>query len=408
MAIEQRVPGKLLLILSFVGFIALGLPDAVIGVAWPAIRGYFQLPQDALGPLFITVTVGSVIASSATGIILARMGIGDLLAASCAITAVALFGYTIAPSWAVMVTLGLLTGFGAGAIDAAINTHAATRYSARLVNVLHAFYGLGAAAGPALMTAVITAKRDWQLGYQIIVGVEIVLAVAFVFSRKQWPPPVTHHEEHHRPARLWETLRLGQVQLSLLVFFIYTGCEAAAGAWVFSLLYEARDIATASAGTAVTLYWGGLFASRLGYAFLPSNVSPDTVIKICIITALAGILTLTLALHPLVDATAIAVLGFASGPIFPSLIATTPARVGPRHTANTVGLQVSVAAIGLAGLPALCGLVAQDWGLESIPKLLTACWAALLATYLALRRTEKGDRFIFPDGTAAENGRGGE
>jgi fucose permease len=374
----------LLLILSFVGFIALGLPDAVIGVAWPALRTYFDLHQDALGPLFMTVTVGSVMASTATGAILSRIGIGHLLALSCAITAISLFGYTIAPSWTVLVTLGLITGFGAGAIDAAINTHAATRYSARLVNVLHAFYGVGAAAGPALMTAVLTTGKDWQLGYRIIVGIEIVLAVAFILSRKRWPAPVATHEEHHRPARLMETLRLGKVQLSLLVFLIYTGCEAAAGAWVFSLLYEARDIATAAAGTAVTLYWGGLFASRLGYAFLPTNARPDAVIRICIVAALVGVLTLALNLHPMVDTVAIALMGFAAGPIFPSMISMTPARVGPRHTANTVGLQISIAAVGLAALPALCGLAAQHAGLEFIPILLTACWSVLLVAYLAL------------------------
>ncbi|MDY6948795.1 MAG: MFS transporter [Pseudomonadota bacterium] len=374
----------LLLVLSFVGFIALGLPDAVIGVAWPALRTYFELPQDALGPLFITVTVGSVMASTATGAILSRIGVGDLLAVSCAITAIALFGYTIAPSWLVLVALGLLTGCGAGAIDAAINTHAATRYSARLVNVLHAFYGVGAAAGPALMTAVLTSGQQWQLGYRIIVGVEIVLAVAFVLSRKRWPPPMAAHEEQHRPARLLETLRLGKVQLSLVVFLVYTGCEAAAGAWVFSLLYEARDIATAAAGTAVTLYWGGLFASRLGYAFLPANARPDAVVRLCIITALGGVLLLALKLHPSVDTIAIATMGFAAGPIFPSMIAMTPARVGPRHTANTVGLQISIAAVGLAALPAACGVVAQHLGLELIPILLSACWSILLAAYLAL------------------------
>ncbi|HEY0939384.1 MAG TPA: MFS transporter [Steroidobacter sp.] len=379
---------KLLLALSFVGFIALGLPDAVIGVAWPALRAHFDLNQDALGALFITATVGSVMASMATGAILSRIGIGELLTISCVITALSLFGYTIAPSWIVLVTLGLMTGFGAGAIDAAINTYAATSYSARLVNVLHAFYGVGAAAGPALMTAVLAAGQDWQLGYRIIVGVEIALAIAFVLSRKQWPPPVVHHEEHRRPARLVETLRLGKVQLSLLVFFLYTGCEAAAGAWVFSLLFESRDIATAAAGTAVTLYWGGLFASRLGYAFLPAATSPDAVIRLCLIAALGGVVTLALNLHPLVDTVAISLMGFAAGPIFPSLIATTPARVGPRHTANTVGFQISIAAVGLAVLPALCGLVAQHLGLELVPILLTVCWSILLAAYLALRRSD--------------------
>lgn len=380
-------PRTLLLVLSFVGFIALGLPDAVIGVAWPKIREYFQLPQDALGPLFVTATVGSVIASMATGVILRRLSIGGLLALSCAITAISLFSYTIAPSWIVLVSLGLLTGFGAGSIDAAINTHAATRYSARLVNVLHAFYGVGAAAGPALMTAVLTADREWQLGYRIIVAIELVLAVAFVLSRGHWPPPTPAHEEQHRSAQFLQTLRLGKVQLSMLVFLFYTGCEAAAGAWIFSLLYEARDIATASAGTAVSLYWGGLFASRLGYAILPADVSPDRVVKLCIMTALGGMLVLALNMHSLIDSVAIALVGFASGPIFPSLIATTPARVGPQHTANTVGLQISMGAVGLATLPAMCGLIAQHWGLELIPLFLMMSWCVVLAAYLALRRT---------------------
>jgi len=379
----------LLLALSFVGFIALGLPDAVIGVAWPALRTHFDLHQDALGPLFITVTVGSVCASTATAIILRRLGIGALLAASCALTAFSLFGYTLAPSWSVMVAMGLLTGFGAGAIDAAINTHAAVRYSARLVNVLHAFYGVGAAAGPALMTAVLIRGQAWQTGYRIIVAVEIVLAVAFVLSRRQWPPPVAAHDEHPH-ASLFETLKLGKVQLSLLVFLIYTGCEASAGAWVFSLLYESRDFAMAAAGTSVTLYWGGLFASRLGYAFLPSTVRPANVITLCIVAALLAMIVLVLHVHPAVDTAAIAILGFASGPIFPSLIAITPQRMGPRHTANAVGLQVSIAAIGLATLPAICGLIAQRIGLEFIPPLLAGCWAVLLCAYLALRSGRLG------------------
>lgn len=375
----------LLLILCFVGFIALGLPDAVVGVAWPAIRADFDLQLDALGPLFIAATAGSVIASSFSGVVQLRLGIGRLLGLSCLLTAVALLGYTLAPAWWVMVALGLLTGLGAGAIDAAINTHAAVQYSARVVNVLHAFYAVGAAAGPALMTATLASGHRWQAGYLIIVAVEFALAVVFIATHKLWPRSSRHHE-NHRPARLIETLKLRKVQLSLVVFLLYTGCEAAAGAWIFSLLYEARGIATGAAGTAVTLYWIGLFASRLGYAFLPAQVRPGVVIGACIVAALAGVIALAANLHPLIDTVAITLIGFASGPIFPSLIAMTPARVGGQHTANAVGLQVSMAAIGLAALPALCGLSAQMLGLESIPLLLAACWIILLSAYWALAR----------------------
>ncbi|MFL6617332.1 MAG: MFS transporter, partial [Povalibacter sp.] len=306
----------LLLILSFVGFIALGLPDAVIGVAWPSIRAHFSVPIDALGPLFITATTGSVIASTSSGAILNRLGIGSLLAVSCLVTAIALFGYTLAPSWSVMVALGLLTGLGAGAIDSAINTHAAVQYSARVVNVLHAFYAVGAAGGPALMTATLATGRSWKSGYWIIVAVEVTLAIAFIVTRSLWPP-AGHVHQGQRPAKLLETLQVRKVQLSLIVFLIYTGCEVAAGAWVFSLLYEARHVATAAAGTAVTLYWFGLFGSRLGYAFLPVGVRPTRVIGVCISAALLSMIVLALHIHPFIDTAAITLVGFASGPIFP-------------------------------------------------------------------------------------------
>lgn len=382
--VSQRHP-VLLLALTFVGFIALGLPDALIGVAWPAMRADFDLPLSALGPLYVATTTGYVLASSATGALLARIGIGTLLGLSCLFTGLALLGYTVAPSWAVLVALGLLTGFGGGAIDAAINTHAAVQYSTRLVNVLHAFYGVGAALGPALMTATLVRGYDWRTGYWIVVVVEIVLALAFVSSRKEWPPTVVNHSDHH-PAGLLETLGLARVQLSMLVLLIYTGCEAAAGAWVFSLFYESRGFATTSAGIAVSLYWCGLFASRIGYAFLPVHTRPAAVVAPCIVAALLGMSMVALGVHPIVDITAITLVGFASGPVFPCMIATTPARLGPRHTANAVGAQISIAAVGLAAFPAICGLIAQGLGLEAIPMFLAGCWALLLASYASLER----------------------
>ncbi len=375
----------LLLALTFVGYIALGLPDALIGVAWPAIRADFNLPISALGPLYIATTTGYVVASAATGSILARTGIGALLAASCALTGLALFGYTIAPSWLVIVAIGVLTGFGGGAIDAAINTYAAVQYSTRVVNVLHAFYGVGAALGPALMTAILVHGHDWRYGYWIVVAVEVALALAFMSARKQWGALNIHHPDHG-PVGYLETLRLSQVQLSLVVFLLYTGCEAAAGAWIFSLLYEQREFATTSAGLAVSLYWSGLFASRLGYAFLPVNTRPALVVWASMLTSLIAIVLVALQIHPAADIAAIAILGFASGPIFPCMIAMTPARLGAKHTANAVGAQVSIAAVGIAALPALSGVLAQRSNLESIPIFLAACWAALLLAYWSLER----------------------
>lgn len=387
MTLSQYPPrhSYLLLALSFIGYIALGLPDALIGVAWPAIRTDFGLPLSALGALYIATTTGYVAASFSTSSLLARIGIGTLLAGSCALTGAGLLGYTVAPSWSVMVVFGVLIGFGGGAIDAAINTHAAVQYSTRLVNVLHAFYGIGAALGPALMTATLVLGQHWRVGYWLVVAVEVFLALAFFAARARWPAPVNHHVDHG-PAVVRETLRLSRVQLSLLVFLLYTGCEAALGAWAFSLLYESRGLATTIAGSAVSLYWAGLFASRLGYALLPVNTRPALVIASSIVAAGIGILVLAVNLHAIVDVIALVLLGFALGPIFPCMIATTPARLGPRHTANAVGAQVSLAAVGQAAVPAVSGLVAQSFGLEAIPIFLAVCWLLLMGAYFVLER----------------------
>jgi fucose permease len=139
----------------------------------------------------------------------------------------------------------------------------------------------------------------------------------------------------------------------------------------------------------VTLYWGGLFASRLGYAFLPTGLSPKRIVVACIVGALIAILLLVSNSGAVTDTIAISVLGFASGPIFPSLIAMTPARVGARHTPNAVGMQIAVAAVGVAVLPATCGVLARNAGLEAIPRFLTACWVVLLIAYVALERASR-------------------
>jgi MFS family permease len=177
----------LLLALSYVGFVSLGLPDGLLGVAWPSIRKQFGLELDALGQLLVAITVGYVAASFSSGRLLARMNLGALLAASCAATATSLLGYAFAPAWFVLVGFCLFAGLGAGAIDAALNTYVATNHSARTLNWLHACYGIGAASGPALMTAVLMQNDPWQRGYWIVAAGQIALALCFFATRARWP-----------------------------------------------------------------------------------------------------------------------------------------------------------------------------------------------------------------------------
>jgi fucose permease len=201
---RQQPSSPLLVVLAYVAFISLGLPDGLLGVAWPSMRGFFHLPLDALGALLVTFTTGYLLSSCSSGRILARVNVGSLLALSCLATAVSLLGYALTPWWGIMVALGGLSGLGAGAIDAGVNTYVATRYSPRMVNWLHACYGIGATSGPVIMTSVLTAGLPWQWGYGIVGMGQLVLALGFGLTRTWWPVATaasdTPAHTHVRPA----------------------------------------------------------------------------------------------------------------------------------------------------------------------------------------------------------------
>lgn len=373
----------LLLGLAGLGFVSLGLPDGLLGVAWPSLRAGFGLAQDALGTLLVATTTGYVLSSFASGPLLARLGLGTLLALSCLATAASLLGYAVAPVWAVLVALGVMAGLGAGAIDAGINTYVATNHSPRVLNLLHAGYGLGTTTGPALMTGLLMAGAPWQRGYALVGASQLALGFAFGATRRLWPAGTASPGERPPSAPLARTLRRPAAWLTALAFALYTGLEAAAGAWTYTLLTEGRGVALESAGSAVSLYWGALMAGRIAFALSLAAAPIGRLLGACMAGVALGALGLALDLGTAASFAALALLGFCAGPIFPSLIATTPARFGARHAANVVGLSVAAAAIGQALLPATLGFGAVALGLEVVPR-------ALLATALLLLVVSRG------------------
>lgn len=176
----------LLVALVFLGFVSIGLPDGLTGVAWPSMRGYFGLPIDALGGLLVSYTAGYLVSSFGSGRMLTRASVGALLALNCLATGVSLLGYAGASHWRLVVALGALAGLGAGAIDAGLNTYAATHFSAGMVNWLHAFYGVGALSGPILMTRALRSGPQWQWGYAIVGGGQLALAACFGLTLRRW------------------------------------------------------------------------------------------------------------------------------------------------------------------------------------------------------------------------------
>jgi fucose permease len=380
-------PARALLIaLAGLAFVSLGLPDGLLGVAWPSMSLSFARPLDDLGVLFLAITVGYVASSAASGRLLAHLNLGVALAVSCMLTAAALAGFALSTGWWWLVPLSVVLGLGGGGIDTTLNTYAASQHGARALNLLHACYGVGAAAGPMIMTAAMRPGGSWQLGYAIVCVAQTILAFAFVATRRHWPTVASAEAAAAAGASLLATARLRPAQLGALTFVCYTGVEASFGAWTYSLLTLARGLDPAPAAAVVSGYWAGLTGGRVLAALAGVRLPPTTLLSVSVIALTLATLVVWLDAATALTAVAVTAAGLACGPIFPTLVAITPSRVGIAHTGNAVGLQLAAGAVGVATIPGIVGIVATTAGTEAISTALLALAAALCVSYARLHR----------------------
>jgi fucose permease len=379
----------MLLAIALVAFVSLGLPDGVLGVAWPSIRRSFGLPPDQLGALLASAMAGYLASSFSSGAVVARLGVGRLLFWSSALMVANSLAYALAPAWGVLVAAGVLAGLGAGAIDAGINAFAAARFSARLVNWLHASYGVGAMLGPLLMTGVLTSDLGWRWGYAVIGLVLAAIAVSFLLTIRLWdmdrPEPNSVTDVREPAAGLFDTLALPRAWLNIALFFVYTGLEVSAGQWSYSLFTEARGLAPGVAGIWVAVYWAGLTAGRVVSGVVASRLPGEALLRLGTLGGMIGALLIWWDPGMGSGFLGLAALGFALAPIFPTLIAETPKRLGPSHTASAIGFQVAAAYLGTAAIPGLTGVLASHAGLAVIGPCLFGTAAALFFLQEAAR-----------------------
>jgi fucose permease len=392
-----------LLVLAYLAFISLGLPDALLGVAWPSLRGSFALPQALLGvPLAVTATA-YFCSGMLAGRLMQGLGIGRLLAGSTALVAVGVLGYAAAPAFVLILLAAPLVGFGSGAIDAALNSYAARGFSPKHMSWLHAAYAAGAMTGPALMTVVLSGGASWRVGYAAVGVTLAALALAFAAARKRWEaepsaPQVVVDAPggavgplplDEPPLGALSALRDGRVWLQLAIFFVYTGIETAAGQWSYTLLTEARGLGGTAAGTWTAAYWGGLLAGRLVLGLAVERVGQVRMLRLATLGVLLS--TLLFALPGLkVGAAALPLLSFSLASIYPGLMSETPRRVGARTAPHAVGFQVSAATFGVAVVPNLAGLLGERLGLEAIGWVIACC--ALVLVVLHERLVAIADR----------------
>ena len=390
-----------LLVVIYLAFISLGLPDALLGVAWPQIRADWTLGLDAAGIISIVITGGTIASSLLSGKLIKRFGEGKITLMSGLMTGLALLGYGFAPSFLWFIVLALPLGFGAGSVDTALNHYVATHFKAHHMNWLHSFWGVGATAGPILMGFVLTATGSWRNGYFAVAGIQLVLAAIIFLTLPLWRmhddqkrlENVVLEDENDAPEIGAEVnienekpLKKPGVIYALVVFMAYCAGEYAMGLWGASYLVQMRAIAVESAANWVAAYYGGITLGRVTAGFLSFKLNNKQMMGLGL--ALSSIGALSILLIPsngfLMVSFVLIGLGFA--PIFPAMIHDTPKRFGKEAAQSIIGYQMASAYVGIAVFPPLFGVIMKQTTLGLFPIFILLCVLVQIGAVVRLNR----------------------
>ncbi len=379
-----------MLIVVFLAFISIGLPDAVLGVGWPSMRDTFDRPRADLGFILFGAGFGYFSSGILAGKAIELLGVGRLLTLSTAAVSIGLLGYAVSPGFWFLLLVAALIGFGSGAVDAGLNFYASEHFSVTVMNLLHAFFGVGAMVGPFIMAGVLAAGGSWRIGYLIVAGATGLMALSFALTSKQWTDG-DHAGDEPRPAMapVRFVVRQPLVWLQVALFFVMTGIEAGAGTWAYTSLFERFDMPEGQAGLWAGFYWGALALGRMVLPTLARGMKPARLIQLGTYGLLIGALMMTRDQLWLFQA-GLLLFGLAMAPMFPTLMSLTPTRLGQNVSLHAIGFQVSAAVLGAATIPSLAGVLADRTDLTAIPWTLAA-GAALVIGIETLLRT-RADR----------------
>lgn len=349
-----------MLVLAFLVFVALGMVDGSLGVAWPSMSSVFDRSLSDLGFLLVSSGVGYLTASLFYGWIHGRLGTGNILWVGSALLIVGVASIAVTTAWPLLVLSPLLVGLGGGLVDTGMNAHAALAFSVRSMNLLHACFGVGATLGPVVITVSLTSTGAWRAGYAVLAVLQIVVGVAIWVKRGRWLADTSEPEGLAPPHR-----RGRRSLLLILLFLLYTGVEFGAGQWAFTLLSEGRGLTTAVAGLWVSAYWGGLTVGRLGVGVVGHRWSATRTLNGGVAIALFGLAWLWTDPAGL-GALGLPITGLGLAPIFPTLVTLTPQRIGRDRSTHSIGYQLAAATVGASAIPWLIGLVGERGGFQAL------------------------------------------
>ncbi|MBR3267746.1 MAG: MFS transporter [Oscillospiraceae bacterium] len=373
---------SLLLAVIYLSYISLGLPDSLLGAAWPSMQPQLHVPVSYAGILSLTISCGTVLSSLLADRLLRRFGTGQVAAFSVMLTAIALSGFSAASAFWQLCLFAVPYGLGAGAVDSALNHYAAVHFPARHMSWLHCFWGIGAASSPCIMSIYLRREGNWQGGYRTVAAVQIFLTLILFCSLPLWKQTAEDSDDNREaavPVSAFRLLRMRSVIPLLLTCFCYCAFESSNGLWASSYLVRERGLQSGTAARFASFYYIGITAGRLLSGFLADKIGDRRMIRAGLCGMLAGLVLLMLpasgfALPGLI------VIGFGAAPVYPCLIHATPAAFPRGCTRQLIGMLTASAYIGMTLMPPLLGWLTGKCGsMRAFPY-----WLALLLLLLSL------------------------
>lgn len=366
------------LVIIYLAFISLGLPDSLLGSAWPVMRLSVNASLDSAGIISMIITVGTIISSLLSEKIINRFGTGKVTFFSVLATAVALLGFSYSPSFVWLIIFSIPLGLGAGSVDAGLNNFVALHYKSYHMSWLHCFWGIGATFGPIIMAHFLQIDGNWRSGYLVISIIQFALVFILLFSLPQWKKIADKSQQEIRTQNDIDedknngsVFNIKGVKLSLIAFLAYCAVESTTGLWGSSFLVNAKNLSPALAARWIAMYYAGITVGRLISGFITMKMKSNVLIRIGQIICLIGALLLIMPLPSEFSLFGLILIGLGCAPIFPSMLHETPYRFGKSLSQKIMGLQMAFAYVGSATLPPLLGFIAERTSIVILPFYIT-------------------------------------
>lgn len=363
---------QLLLLIIYLSFISLGLPDALLGAAWPSMYRELHVSISYAGAISMIIAFGTIISSLQSDRLTRKLGTGKVTAISVAMTAVALFGFSTSHSFVALCLWAIPYGLGAGSVDASLNNYVALHYESKHMSWLHCMWGIGAAAGPYIMGYVLTNGRSWNSGYRVISVLQIVLTMILIFSLPLWKnrPEIIDDNGQEVSAKalsLREVIRIPGAKEIMVCFFCYCALEQTAGLWASSYLSLYKGISAETAATFASMFYIGITIGRALSGFVTMKLNDVQMIRLGQVLIAVGILIMFLPFGQTLSLVGLIVIGLGCAPIYPCIIHSTPTHFGADKSQAIIGIQMASAYVGTLLMPPVFGLIANHITVALLP-----------------------------------------